>query len=175
MGFFIITLSTLLYLSVGILLKCGKHLHDCLISPREECQAHKTSLTLSLFNEVSVLRQESERSSNLLEVSNLPLSTILMFDFGIVPTVWYFGNVPTVWYFGIVPTVWYFGIVPTVWYLFVFQFITKNEIKVFLECSQNNPLQNSLLFVLNGIPRSILRQYEYFFIRINVIEQKMCK
>ena len=140
MGFFIITLSTLLYLSVGILLKCGKHLHDCLISPREECQAHKTSLTLSLFNEVSVLRQESERSSNLLEVSNLPLSTILMFDFGIVPTVWYFGIVPTVWYFGIVltvwyfgivPTVWYFGIVPTVWYLFVFHFITKNEIKVF--------------------------------------------
>ena len=102
MGFFIITLSTLLYLSVGILLKCGKHLHDCLISPREECQPHKTSLTLSLFNEVSVLRQESERSSNLLEVSNLPLSTILMFDFGIVPTVWYFGIVPTVWYFGIV-------------------------------------------------------------------------
>jgi hypothetical protein len=25
-----------------------------------------------------------------------------MFDFGIVPTVWYFGIVPTVWYFGIV-------------------------------------------------------------------------
>ena len=44
------------------------------------------------------------------------LSTTLMFDFGIVPTVWYFRIVPTVWYFRIVPTVWYFRIVPTVWY-----------------------------------------------------------
>jgi hypothetical protein len=50
---------------------------------------------------------------------------MLIFDFGIVPTVWYFGIVPTVWYFGIVPTVWYFGIVPTVWYCFAFHSISK--------------------------------------------------
>ena len=35
--------------------------------------------------------QESERSCfRVLGVSILPLSTILIFDFGIVPTVWYF-------------------------------------------------------------------------------------
>ena len=50
----------------------------------------------------------------MLEVSILPLSTTLIFDFGIVLTVWYFG---------IVLTVWYFGIVLTVWYFFIFHFI----------------------------------------------------
>jgi hypothetical protein len=49
-------------------------------------------------------------------VSILPLSTIFLLDFEIVPTVWYFRTVPTVWYFRIVPTVWYFRTVPTVWY-----------------------------------------------------------
>ena len=53
----------------------------------------------------------------------MPISAILIFDFGVIPTVWYFGVVPTVWYFGVVPTVWYFGVVPTVWYFFVFHFI----------------------------------------------------
>ena len=52
----------------------------------------------------------------VLEVSMLPLSTILILDFGTVPTVGYFGTVPTVWYFRTVPTVWYFRTVPTVWY-----------------------------------------------------------
>ena len=52
----------------------------------------------------------------VLVVSILLFSTILIFDFGIVPTMWYFRIVPTMWYFRIVPTVWYFGIVPTVWY-----------------------------------------------------------
>jgi hypothetical protein len=67
--------------------------------------------------------QESERSCiRVLGVSILPLSTILIFDFGIVPTVWYFFIVPTVWYFFIVPTVWYFFIVPTVRYFFSFSF-----------------------------------------------------
>ena len=56
-----------------------------------------------------VTSQESERSCIcVLGISILPLSTILIFDFGIVPTVWYF------WYFRIVPTVWYFRIAPTV-------------------------------------------------------------
>jgi len=40
---------------------------------------------------VSVPSKESERSCiNVLVVSILPLSTILKFDFGIDPTVWYF-------------------------------------------------------------------------------------
>jgi hypothetical protein len=49
----------------------------------------------------------------VVELSILPLSTILIFYFGTVPTVWYFGTVPTVWYFRTVPTVWYFRTVPT--------------------------------------------------------------
>ena len=70
-----------------------------------------------LFIEVPVPSTESERSYIfVLEVSMLPLSTILILDFGTVPTVWYFRTVPTVWYFRTVPTVWYFGTVPTVWY-----------------------------------------------------------
>jgi len=64
--------------------------------------------------------QESERSCiRVLGVSILPLSTTLIFDIFIVPTVWYFFIVPTVWYFFIVLTVWYFFIVPTVWYFFI--------------------------------------------------------
>jgi hypothetical protein len=53
---------------------------------------------------------------SLLVVSMLPFSTIYVFDFGTVPTVWYCGTVPTVRYCGTVPTVWYCGTVPTVWY-----------------------------------------------------------
>ena len=61
-----------------------------------------------------------------------------MFDFRIVPTVWYFRIVSTMWYFRIVPTVryfrivstvWYFRIVSTVWYFhFYFHFITQTLI-----------------------------------------------
>ena len=43
-----------------------------------------------LFIEVSVSRHESERSCiYVLGVSILPLSTILIFDFGVGPTVWH--------------------------------------------------------------------------------------
>ena len=52
---------------------------------------HKTSLKPPLFMELLVPRYDSERSCIcVLEVSILPLSTILIFDFGNVPTVWYF-------------------------------------------------------------------------------------
>jgi hypothetical protein len=41
-----------------------------------------TSLTLSLFTEVPVLRQESERSCIcVLVISNLPISTIFLLNF----------------------------------------------------------------------------------------------
>ena len=100
-----------------VLFTCRNHFHDRITSLREEVKVHKTSLTPPLFIEVLVPSQGCELSCMfLLRVSILPLSKILIFYFGIVPTVWYFGIVPTVWYFGIVPTVWYFGIVPTVWY-----------------------------------------------------------
>jgi hypothetical protein len=49
-------------------------------------------------------------------ITILTISTIWLFDFRNVPTVWYFRNVPKVWYFKNVPTVWYFRNVPTVWY-----------------------------------------------------------
>ena len=61
--------------------------------------AHKTILTLPLFIEVPVPSQEIEWSWNcVLEVSILPLSTILIFDFGNVLTVWY------IWFF-ILPSI----------------------------------------------------------------------
>ena len=40
------------YVRAGILLTCGKHLHDRIISLREEVWADKTSLTLPLSIEV---------------------------------------------------------------------------------------------------------------------------
>ena len=47
--FKIITLFSWLYLRVGILLTYGKHLHDCIISLREEVLAHKISLTITII------------------------------------------------------------------------------------------------------------------------------
>jgi hypothetical protein len=61
-------------------------------------KAHKTSLTQSklvypilFFIEVLVPRQESKQSCIcVVGVSILPLSTIFLFNFRNVPTVWYF-------------------------------------------------------------------------------------
>ena len=80
-----------LYVSVGILITCGKHLYDYIISLRGQVWAHKISLTPPLLIEVPVPRQESERSCIcVLGVLILPLYTIFLLDFGTVPTVWYF-------------------------------------------------------------------------------------
>ena len=43
-SFFIITLFDRLYMRVGILLTCGKHVHDCIISLRGEVWVHKANL-----------------------------------------------------------------------------------------------------------------------------------
>ena len=69
-----------------IFVTCGKHLHDCIISLSGKVWApKKTSLTPPLLIEVPVPRQESEPSCIcVLGVSILSLSTILIFDFGIV-------------------------------------------------------------------------------------------
>jgi len=51
----------------------------------------QTSLNPPTFIEVTVPSQESGWSFiSVIEVSMLPLSMILIFDLGIVPTVWYF-------------------------------------------------------------------------------------
>jgi hypothetical protein len=69
-------------------------------SLRGEVWARKTRLTLPLFIELPVPSQESAQSCIcVLRVSIFPVSRILIFDLGIVPTVWYFRIVPTVWYF----------------------------------------------------------------------------
>jgi hypothetical protein len=48
---------------VGILLTCGKHLHEQIFSQRGQVWAQtKTSLTQSIFIELSVSIQQSERS-----------------------------------------------------------------------------------------------------------------
>jgi hypothetical protein len=52
-----------LYLRVGILPTCGKHLHNApIILLIEGDWGHKTSLTPPLFIKAPVPRQESERS-----------------------------------------------------------------------------------------------------------------
>ena len=89
-AFFIMTLFARLYVRVDILLTCGKHVHDGIISLREEVWAHKTSLIQPPLIEVSVPNQEHGPSCIcLLVISILLLFTILIFDLGIVPTVWY--------------------------------------------------------------------------------------
>ena len=50
------------YIEILNSITCGKHLHDPIISLRGEVWAHKTTLVCSLFIEVPVLSQESERS-----------------------------------------------------------------------------------------------------------------
>ena len=60
---------------VGILLTCGKHLHDRILALQGEVWVHKTSLKPSLFIEVPILSQESERLCiYVLRVSRLPVS-----------------------------------------------------------------------------------------------------
>ena len=84
--FFKITQVASLYARVGILLTCGRHLHDHIIVLRPEVfWVHKTILTLLLFTEVHALSLESERSC--ICVSEVSISTILIFCFEIVPTV----------------------------------------------------------------------------------------
>jgi hypothetical protein len=76
---------------VGILLTCGKHLHGRIKSLWGEAWAHKTSLVPPHFIQMPVSSQDSERSCIcVLVVPMMPLSTIILIDFGIVPTVWYF-------------------------------------------------------------------------------------
>jgi hypothetical protein len=78
-----------LYVRGDILLT--RDLHDSIISLRGEVWAYQTSLATPLFIEVPVPSQESGWSCMfVLEVSTLSLSTILILDFAIDPTVWYF-------------------------------------------------------------------------------------
>ena len=58
--FFIITLLTMLYVRVGILLTSRKHLYDPIISLRWKVWVHKTSLTPLRF--IAVQSQESDQS-----------------------------------------------------------------------------------------------------------------
>jgi hypothetical protein len=51
-----------LYVKLGILIKCGNHLHNRIISLRGEVFERKTSLTPSFLIDVPVPSQENERS-----------------------------------------------------------------------------------------------------------------
>jgi hypothetical protein len=82
MTLFVIALISELYVCVGILLTCGKHLHDRIISVRGNPLAHKPSSSLPLFIEVSVQSQECERSCIfVIRVSILYLSIICFIGF----------------------------------------------------------------------------------------------
>ena len=90
-SFFIITLFDRLYVRVGILLICGKHVHDRIISLRGGVWVHKANLIPPLFIEVPVPSKENERfCACVFPVSVFPLSTILIFDLGSLSTMWYF-------------------------------------------------------------------------------------
>jgi len=68
----------------GIILTCRKHYFT------GEVWVHKTSLTPPLFNEEPLRSQKSDPSCiYVLVVSILPLSTILLLDFGNVPRALY--------------------------------------------------------------------------------------
>ena len=95
--FFAITLIGRLHIGVDLLLRGEKHLHVHVISLRGEVLVHKISLITLLFIEVPVPNQESEQSC-------IWMLSVSIFDFRIVPTVWYF----YLSYFRIVPTVLYF-------------------------------------------------------------------
>ena len=61
-SFFIIMLFTCLYVRVDNLFRCGKRLHDRIISPRGQALTHKKSLTPPLFIAVPLPGKENERS-----------------------------------------------------------------------------------------------------------------
>ena len=70
-----------------LLVICRKHLYDSTISLRK-AWAQNASLTTPRLIEVPVPSQESEQSCIfVLRVSILPLSTTLIFDFGIFPAI----------------------------------------------------------------------------------------
>ena len=89
----IITKCCIKYTSPWVGIKITKLGHVCLLSLSNiyRIWVYKLSLTLPLFIEVPVPIQESERSCiYVLGVLILSFSTMLIFDFGTVPTVWYF-------------------------------------------------------------------------------------
>ena len=73
------------YMRVGILLTCRKHLHDRIISLKGEECAHNISLTRHLLLNMSVPSQESE----LPFICVLGVSIFLL-DIGPFLVVWYF-------------------------------------------------------------------------------------
>ena len=84
---FIITMLARLYVKVGILLTCGKYLHDPIISLRGDGWTHKTSLSPPFFIEMFVPSKEIEQ---YLSVRRIDIACFCHFvmDFGTV--VFYF-------------------------------------------------------------------------------------
>ena len=59
---YMMALFVQLYVKIDILLTCGKHLHDSIISLKWEILTHTTILTSPLFIESPAPSQDSERS-----------------------------------------------------------------------------------------------------------------
>ena len=80
-----------LHVSACILLTCGKHLYDRIISLRREIWVHKTSLAPPLL--MKCMYQTRKVSGHVFCESNVsifPLSKIFLLDFETVLIVWYF-------------------------------------------------------------------------------------
>ena len=70
-----------LYVRVGVLLTCRRHLYDSIISLRGEVLAHKTSLAPSFFFiEMPVPSLESELSCTYLCVTGINFASIFLLD-----------------------------------------------------------------------------------------------
>ena len=79
-----------LYVRVGMLLACEKHLDDRIISLRQKIWVHKTSLAPPLSIEVYVPRQENGRSCIFVRGFNCAsFSMVFLLDFGTVLLVRY--------------------------------------------------------------------------------------
>ena len=82
-AFFINTLPSRIYVGIGLLITCGKHLNDGIISLKGGVWDHQTSLIPPLCIEVPVLSTESKRSCIcVLMISILHLFTIFRLNFG---------------------------------------------------------------------------------------------
>ena len=93
MFFFIIKLFTHLYVKVSILLTCRKRLHDNIISLKRKVWAHKASLTCHFLLKCQYQTRKVSGHGCMLGGNRIDFASLYyfdnLFDFGIVPTVWY--------------------------------------------------------------------------------------
>ena len=101
-------------------MEIGKYYHK-ILQFLKSAWDHETSLAPPLFIKVPVSSKESERSYNIYMYARgidfVSISTIICFEFGIVPTMFLF----YLFYYFVL--VWFFGVFMLVCLIFVFVFV----------------------------------------------------